>query len=283
MSISTEQSQYQPTKHDIATFKKEGVVLLEKAFHHQWLDLLAKGIQRDIADPSPRFEARTIGDNKARYCEDFWIWSEIPEIEQFVHESPAAHIAAQLMDAKRIHLVMDNWFRREAGALSRPPWHHDIAYFDFEGTMCVLWLPLETTPKEEGISFVRGSHLWGKLFQRVFFKNHNTHGEPGTVNGLCYEAPPDIDNHPDDYDLVAFDCQPGDCIMFDMRTLHGTLSNHIPKQTAHRFTLRMTAEDGRICYRGDWAKGERALFESQGYRNGDPLAGHFFPQLWPKG
>ncbi len=35
--------------------------------------------------------------------------------------------------------------------------------------MCVLWLPLEPVTKENGISFVRGSHLWGKHFLRVRF------------------------------------------------------------------------------------------------------------------
>ena len=234
-----------------------------------------------MANPGPRLEARTTNDSSAKYYESFWMWSEIPEFRQFVFDSPVAQVAAELLEASRINLVMDNWFRREAGARSRPPWHHDIAYFDFDGRMCVLWLPLEKTSKENGISFVRGSHHWGKLFQRVFFKDHSTQGDPGIANGLYYEAPPDINAKPDDYDLVAFDCDPGDCIVFDIRTLHGALAESIPSETTQRFTLRMTAEGGHIKYRGDWAKGERAIFEAAGYREGDRLDGDFFPQLWP--
>ena len=64
---------------------------------------------------------------------------------------------------------MDNCFFREAGSKSFPPFHHDISYFDFEGNMCVLWLPLEQVIKDEGISFVKGSHLWNKLFLRTRF------------------------------------------------------------------------------------------------------------------
>ena len=45
---------------------------------------------------------------------------------------------------------MDNWFFREAGSKSGAPFHHDISYFDFEGTMCVLWLPLEPGKKGGG-------------------------------------------------------------------------------------------------------------------------------------
>ena len=270
------------TTAQIDRFQDDGVLHLPGAFKTEWLTLLARGIDRDIANPGPRFEARSTPNSDARYYESFWVWSDIPEFRQFVFESPAAQLAAELLDARRINLVMDNWFRREAGARSRPPWHHDIAYFDFEGTMCVLWLPLEATPKQDGISFVRGSHRWGRLFQRVFFRDHSTRGEPGIVNGLEYESPPDIDANPADYDLVGFDCEPGDCILFDMRTLHGTLAENVPTRTTQRFTLRMSAEDGCIRYRGDWAANERAIFEAQGYREGDAIDGAFFPRLWPR-
>lgn len=266
----------------IDSFRHDGVLHLPGAFEPKWLTLLARGIERDMASPGPRFEARSTPGSDARYFESFWVWSDIPEFRQFVFQSPAAQLAAELLHARRINLVMDNWFRREAGARSRPPWHHDIAYFDFDGSMCVLWLPLEATPKQDGISFVRGSHRWGRLFQRVFFRDHSTRGEPGIVNGLEYEAPPDIDANPADYDLVGFDCEPGDCIIFDMRTLHGALAESVPTRTTQRFTLRMTAEDGRIRYRGDWAASERAIFEAQGYGEGDTIDGAFFPRLWPR-
>ncbi len=270
-----------PNPAQIETFRRDGVVHLPRAFAREWLELLAAGIERDLAAPTSRFEARTTADSAARYFESFWVWNEIPEFRRFVFESPAARLAAGLLGARRVNLVMDNWFRREAGARARAPWHHDIAYFDFDGSMCVLWLPLEAAPAEEGIAFVRGSHRWGKLFQRVFFKDHSTRGAPGVVNGLEYEAPPDIEAHPDDFDLVDFDCAPGDCIFFDMRTLHGARREHTPRRTSQRFTLRMTAEDGVIRYRGDWAAAERAIFEAEGYRDGDVIDGEFFPRLWP--
>ena len=178
---------------------------------------------------------------------------------------------------------MDNWFMREAGSKSRPPFHQDLSYFDFAGTMCVLWLPLEPVTIENGISFVRGSHLWGKHFMRVRFKDGHQADTDGTVtvNGITYDLPPDINADPDAFDLVTYDLDIGDCIYFDMRTLHGGLSDVIPTETIRRYTLRMTKEDGILRYRGDWAKGEREMFEAQGYKEGDAIAGDFFPQLYP--
>ena len=144
------------------SFLDDGVVRLPGVFDTAWLDKLGQGIERNLAAPSPRFEVRTTGGSTARYCEDFWVWSEVPEFEEFVRRSPAAALAAGLLGAERINLVMDNWFLREKGSASRAPWHHDVAYFDFEGSMCVLWLPLERVSRHEGIAFVRASHRWGK-------------------------------------------------------------------------------------------------------------------------
>ncbi|NIA68372.1 phytanoyl-CoA dioxygenase family protein [Pelagibius litoralis] len=266
----------------IDTFRRDGVVCLRQVFGPQWLDLLRCGIAENLERPSPKQEIRrAAADNSGpRYIEDFWVWSDFPPFERFVRQSPAAGLAAQLLDARRINLVMDNWFLREAGSTARPPWHHDISYFDFEGSMCVLWLPLDPTSKEDSIAFVRGSHLWNRLFMRTLFADHSAAAEPGVINGQRYEAPPDIDAAPGDYDLVSFDCAPGDCVFFDMRCLHGALGASTPKSTVRRYTLRMTKEDGHIRYRGDWAKQERAIMEAAGHREGDALISDFFPTLW---
>ena len=64
--------------------------------------------------------------------------------------------------------------------------------------MCVLWMPLEHSSRENGIAFVRGSHLWDRLFMRVLFKDHAVAGPPGWVNGRHYEVPPDIAARPQD-------------------------------------------------------------------------------------
>lgn len=75
----------------------------------------------------------------------------------------------------------------------------------------------------------------------------------------------------------------GDCVFFDMRTLHGGLASRPQAKTSRRYAQRMTAEDGMIRYRGDWAAGERAMFEARGFGDGDAIAGQMFPQLWPRG
>ena len=192
-------------------------------------------------------------------------------------------MAAELLGANKIYLVMDNWFFRETGSKSFPPFHHDISYFDFEGSMCVLWLPLEQVKKEEGISFVKGSHLWNKLFLRTrFYDGHRIDGDVCKINGKTYENAPNIIKDKTKYEFLHWDLALGDCIYFDIRTLHGSLNEVIPKKNIHRYTLRMVDENGKIEYRGKWAKQERDLMKQQGYNNGDKISGKMFPQLWSK-
>ena len=269
---------------EIEKFNKDGAIFLKNKFDIKWIEKLKKGIEKDIKNPSPRFKSHTTKSNVPAYLEDYWTWDLVPEFKEFVYKSPYAKIASELMSAKKINLVMDNWFLREAGSKSSTPFHHDISYFDIEGTMCVLWLPLQSTGKDEGVAWVKGSHLWGKLFLRVLFKDgHNVEGKECIINGKKYELPPDILGNKEKYEFLKWDCEPGDCVIFDMRTLHGVLSPSIPKKTLSRYTLRVAKEDAKISYIGDWTSyNYRKAMQDYGYKNGDKLGGDMFPVLFEK-
>ena len=270
------------TRSEINLFNKDGAIFIKGKFDVKWIEKLKKGIERDINNPSPRFKSHTLEKGVPAYLEDYWTWDLVPEFKDFVFNSPYAKIAAELMSAKKINLVMDNWFLRQGGSKSSTPFHHDISYFDMDGTMCVLWLPLQPTGKNEGVVWVKGSHLWNKLFLRVLFKDgHKVEGKECIINGKKYELPPDILGNKDKYEFLQWDCELGDCVIFDMRTLHGTLSSSIPDKTLSRYTLRVAKEDAKISYIGDWTSyNYRKSMQDAGYKDGDPLGGKMFPVLY---
>ena len=238
---------------EIKVFKDDGAIVLRKKFDVSWIEKLKEGIKKDIKSPSPRFKSHTTQKNIPAYLEDYWTWDRVPEFKDFVFNSPVSQIASELMSAKKVNLLMDNWFLREAGAKSSTPFHHDISYFDVDGTICILWLPLEPTGQDEGVAWVKGSHLLNKIFLRVRFTDgHKVEGKESIINGKKYEDPPDILGNKDKYEFLKWDCELGDCVMFDIRTLHGTLSPFVPKKTLSRYTLRVAKEDTRIDYVGDW-------------------------------
>ena len=267
--------------NEIKKFNEDGAIFLKGKFEKNWIKKLKVGINKAKANPSPRFTNHTKDQNLPSYLEDFWTWNLHEEFTDFVYNSPTAKIASELLKAKRINLVMDNWFFREAGSKSKPPFHHDISYFDFEGSMCVLWLPLEPVNKQDGIAWIKGSHLWNKLFLRTRFNDgHKVDGVAGVVNGKKYEITPDILKNKNNYEFLEWDLEVGDCVYFDIRTLHGALYETSPSSNINRFTLRMAKENSKIIYRGEWAREERAIMEANGYKNGDDLAGKMFPTLY---
>ena len=270
------------SKEEIEKYNEDGVIFLKNKFDIKWIENLKKGIEYDIKNPSPRFKSHTIKSNVPAYLEDYWTWDLVPEFKDFVFNSPYAEIASELMSAKKINLVMDNWFLREAGSKSSTPFHHDISYFDMEGTMCVLWLPLEATRKDEGIAWVKSSHLWDKLFLRVLFKDgHKVEGNECTIDGKKYELPPDVLGNKDKYEFLQWDFELGDAVIFDMRSLHGTLSSSIPNKTLSRYTLRVAKEEAKISYVGDWTSyNYRKAMKDAGYKDGDNLGGKMFPTLY---
>ena len=269
---------------EINNFKKDGAIFLKGKFDVNWIKKLNKGIERDIKNPSPRFKSHTLEKGIPAYLEDYWTWDLVPEFTDFVFNSPYSEIASELMSADKINLVMDNWFLREAGSKSATPFHHDISYFDIEGTMCVLWLPLQPLKINEGIAWVKSSHLWNKRFLRVFFKDgHEVEGNERTINGIKYDKPPDIIGNKDKYEFLQWDFELGDCVIFDIRTLHGVLSSSIPKNTLSRYTLRVAKEDAKISYAGDLTNFTYTQeMKNAGYKDGSMLGGKMFPQLWPK-
>ena len=267
--------------NEIKEFNRDGAILLKGKFDQNWIEKLKIGINKAKSNPSPRFTNHTKDRNLPSYLEDFWTWNLHEEFTDFVYNSPTAKIASELLGAEKINLVMDNWFFREVGSKSKPPFHHDISYFDFEGSMCVLWIPLEPVKKQDGIAWVKGSHLWNKLFLRTRFNDgHKVDGEAGVVHGKKYEITPDILKNKSDYEFLEWDLEVGDCVYFDIRTLHGALYETSPSSDVNRFTLRMAKENSKIIYRGDWAREERAIMEANGYRNGDDLSGKMFPTLY---
>ena len=103
------------TKSELDLFKKDGAVLIKGKFDNAWIDKLKTGINKAKENPSPRFVNHTKDQNQPGYYEDFWTWDLHEEFRDFVFKSPTAKIAAELLEAKKINLVMDNWFFREAG------------------------------------------------------------------------------------------------------------------------------------------------------------------------
>jgi len=255
------------------------VVCLRGMIADKWLDLARKGINHNLQCPGRFFRDHTPAGSSSRYVFEYWTWPDTPEIKDIVLDSPVAQIAGELMQAEQVNMVMDNWFMREAGASNGAPWHHDEPYFDFEGTLCVVWMPLDPAPITDGLTFVRGSHHWGELYVAPEFSKN----VPFTCEGSAYKSIPDIDADPSAYELFSWNVNVGDCLVFDFRTLHCVTSkDKAAEESQRRLTLRFGAEDTIFNPRGNWTKETSEYLMSLGQKSGAPIACDLMPKVWDR-
>ncbi len=91
------------------------------------------------------------------------------------------------------------------------------------------------------------------------------------------EDPPDVDSHRESYDLVCWDVEPGDVLIFNGLVLHGSTGNHTTDRPRRAFSTRWAGEDVRFSPR----HATMPLFWRHGLKPGDPLGGPLFPRILP--
>jgi ectoine hydroxylase-related dioxygenase (phytanoyl-CoA dioxygenase family) len=204
-------------EQDVEAFQTHGVHCLRGVFDRHWLDAVGVGIQRNINNPGPYAEFLP-AEGAGRFFNDYCNWKQIPEFRDFVTRSPAAHIAAQLMGSKTSVFYHEHVLVKEPGALKPTPWHHDQPYYPIDGIhICSIWMPIDPVPVETSLVFVSGSHKWGRLFVPRKFST-STKYQPGDPHESCaFESVPDIDGNLEDYEILTWPLEPGDCIVFHRR------------------------------------------------------------------
>lgn len=260
-----------------AAYDRDGVVCLRGVIGREWLDCCREGIAQAVENPGSFFRDQTPADSPARYVFDYWNWPNVPAFRRLVLESPFAEMIAGLLKAETLNLLMDNWFLREAGATHGAPWHHDEPYFDFDGgRKCVLWFPLESASREEGLTFLGGSHRWGKLYMPQNFREHRSFD--GDRHG--YHEPADFESYRDRF--LAWDVEPGDCLVFDFRTLHRATNQTDPlPRTIHRMSLRYGDQDVVFRPRGAWTEETSSYLAGMGLRPGEGVECELLPRVFP--
>ncbi len=256
-------------------FERRGAVCLRAVFAQSWLDKLADGVDKNFADPGPEHTVYTRKGEPGGFYDDYCNWQRIDEYRDFVMNSPAAEIAARLMQSKTARIYHDHVLVKEPGTREVTPWHHDLPYYGVDGNqLCSIWLPLDKVPKSACPEFVAGSQASGVLYYPRLFIDHQNYGQdqPG------FETIPDIDAQRSEIDLLSWDMQLGDCIVFHMRTIHGAPATTGLKSRRRGFSTRWLGDDARFAIR-PWATSPP--FKEVKLNPGDAMEHPSFPVAWP--
>jgi ectoine hydroxylase-related dioxygenase (phytanoyl-CoA dioxygenase family) len=259
----------------VESYQRDGVLYLDGAFC-DWVEPLRAGLARNLADPTAyRFPAESTAPGEpGRFFDSYCNWPLIPEYRDFVFSSPAAALAAKAMRSSYAQFFHEHAFVKEPGTQRATPWHQDIPYYTVSGDRSVsIYVALDDADEDVAVRFVRGSHLWG----RIFYPKVWLDGTDFNVGGEGYsDTVPDIDAHPDDYDVIGRSLRVGDTILFNFKTLHGT-TDGVMRRRRSAFSTRWLGDDVRFLER----KGESSPpFPNPGMVTGDRMREDWFPILW---
>lgn len=261
---------------DIETYEKDGVVCLRGVFEREWIDLLAAGTDKDIADPGPLHTIQQNADDPGFFLTDFCMTQRLHEFRRFALESPAGAIVHRLMRSRHVNFFYDGIWVKERGTPKRTRWHQDQPYYSVDGRhLCILWLPLDPVPREVCLELVRGSHLWGRWFQPELTRS----GQDLYPGNTAFERMPDIEAERGQYDILTFDMTPGDVIAFQGMVVHGAPGNPGAANRRRALSTLWLGEDAVFAARPGPV---RPLFEGHGLQPGDAMDGPYFPRVWPR-
>lgn len=229
------------TQDHIEAYQRDGVVLVKGLFANH-VDTIRAGIDRNMAEPGPYAAENLKAGEGGRFFDDYCNWTRIPEFAEVVRSSPAAAVAADLMESRRVQMFHEHVLVKEPGTSKPTPWHQDAPYYFVEGVQTIsFWSPVDPVT-DAGLRCVAGSHLWDKqvlptrwLSETDFYPDSD-----------AYMPAPDPDA--EGMTVCEWAMEPGDAVAFNYGVLHGARGN----ETATRrraFSLRLVGDDARYVER----------------------------------
>ena len=258
----------------VAAFERDGAICVRGAFTGRWLEQLAAGVDKNFAAPGPYQRTYTPPGNPGKFYDDYCNWQRIDEYRDFVLHSPAAEIAARLMRSHTARIYHEHVLVKEPGTSEATPWHHDQPYYGVNGDqLCSIWLPLEPVPQFACPEYIAGSHASGALYYPRLFATHDDYATAQSE----FTSVPDIDAQRSDYQVLSWDLQAGDCIVFHMRAVHNGPPTVGLKSRRRGFSTRWLGDDARFATR-PWTTSPP--FPDLNLQPGDSMAHPAFPVVW---
>jgi len=274
------------TPEEVETYHRDGVLLLPGMFDKDWIELLNKGLDANIEAPTRRSRIWYKDTSGRSMFYDHTAWKGIEEYRKFIFNSPAAQICGQLMRSTTINFFFDSVFVRSTGTQFETPWHQDEPYWSVEGyDACSIWMPLGPVKRKNALSFVPGSHRLKTVFKQYNFGDLNPVRKKNVdqvdFSDIAEQEFPDINADPKRFGVVSWDMQPGDCIAFNGRTMHGGSGKLDDDCELRVFTTKWVGDDVRIKFRDCGMDPDHSAdMIEKNLKPGDRPGTNLYPRIW---
>ena len=184
-----------------------------------------------------------------------------------LERSPIPGLLRELWQCEHVWFMYEQIFcKRETDNFT--PWHQDTSYQPVEGDhVGVVWISLDRVAREQALEFCVGSHR-GPLYNASKF----TPGDPTDPLYTSGDMPrlPDIEADRDSWDIVGWDTEPGDIVVFHPQVLHGGGSPG-PAGLRRTLTLRFFGDDATYASRPGPTAAPQVAGLHESLSQGDPF------------
>lgn len=272
-------------EQDIRDYRENGAAVIRGVVEPEWIERMRVAIDRILADPGRASIEYTQEGKPGRYYGDFFVWMRDPDFRAFMMESGLPELAARVMGSRTVRVFYDQLLVKEPNTEEPTPWHQDLPYWPVRGEHILsVWVPFDRATLDTGVvTYVKGSHRWGKMFAPTSFAK-------GTQFAALYaqmnlEPMPDIAAELHRHEILHWDLEPGDVLVHHPLALHYASGNASATARRRGLSLRYVGDDCVWDDRpGTFVQNPKvqALLPPLAVKDGDPLRGEAFPQVWPR-
>ena len=232
------------TSSQIADFNRDGAILLHNVLDDRWVQVLAEGLEFANAHP----DGMSAGVSMPLRIDQFPA-SHSPKLKQLLDNSPIAEIVGSMLNAP-VRFYMDQMFYKPAGLIAPSAWHQDTCYYNVDGHQLIrAWVCADPVPRNISLEVLRGSHLWNVTYRppvgmdpksdptgaarlnERFDRGETLIGKEAFEKWTYFDsfldpslpALPNIEQSRDSFDILGWDYQPGDVILFHGNIVHSAL------------------------------------------------------------
>lgn len=217
------------TQEQISQYQRDGAVLLKGILTREERALLEQGLEDANRNPGKRASRATNPDGEGETFMETFPSQHCPALKELFAIGRIPEIAARMMQAPSAQLILDQIFYKQRGRIIATPWHQDTPYMKVRGDdMVRVWVTADYSPQALTLKIIRGSHRWNVVYSprlgatgdRALKKSGD--GRLLTFNKLSDDQPviPDIDRYPGSFDILSWDVEPGDALVFNGNMLH---------------------------------------------------------------
>jgi ectoine hydroxylase-related dioxygenase (phytanoyl-CoA dioxygenase family) len=258
------------TNAEIEAFNNDGIVCLRGLFSNEWVEKLREAADMSMNKPSDMAIelAEELG-AKGRFFHETFVWLHNEICKDFIYNSPGAEMAQKVMKSEKINIFFDQWLIKEPGTGAPTPWHQDMPYWPIKGRqIATLWVALDPVTAESGaVEYIKGSHKWPQDYKPATFSGNHDYGDD-------LPEVPDIEATRDQYDIVQFELEPGDCTIHQGSIMHAAPGNASSTTRRRAYVSRWAGDD--VVY--DLRDGIQEMPPLPDIPNGGPIDS----ALWPK-